>query len=227
MIERPRTRKPERKPLSRGAKLTTIFLVIILAAAGLRAFVCIPFRMNNPAMQNGLYDGDCIWISKVAYKSNVPKVGDLVLFEHPLHPGVKILRRVVATEGQKVEIKGKKVYVNDAPFAELPTVQHSDYRVLPQGYSNRDNDAAQRVPGGQIFVLGDNRDQADDSRSFGFVPLNTVEGKGLFVYFSWKPDPKAPKMESPYITPALHILFYNLINFTGRVRWDRLMIPSK
>jgi signal peptidase I len=227
MIERPRTKKPERRPLSRSTKIALSLLVIILAASGLRVFVCIPYHVNSPAMQNGLYDGDCIWISKAAYKTSVPRVGDLVLFEHPLHPGQKIVRRVIATEGQKVEIKEKKVYINDSPIAELPSVQHFDYRILPQGFSNRDNFPAQRVPGGQIFVLGDNRDQSDDSRNFGFVPVNTVEGKGLFVYFSWKPDPKAPKLKSPYITPAIHIFFYNLININNRLRWDRLFISSK
>jgi signal peptidase I len=151
-----------------------------------------------------------------------PAVGDLVLFEHPLHPGEMLVRRVIATEGQAVEISGKAVYVNGEPFKETSEVQHSDYRILPRDFSNRDYTNPEKVPPGHVYVLGDNRDQAEDSRNFGFVAKNTIEGKGLFIYFSWTPDPKAPKMRPPYIIPALQILFYNIGTFPSRVRWDRL-----
>ncbi|UCE65456.1 MAG: signal peptidase I, partial [Candidatus Zixiibacteriota bacterium] len=121
---------------------------------------------------------------------------------------------------------GKMVYVNGETIAEFPTVQHNDYRILPRDFSNRDYFEAKQVPAGHLFVLGDNRDNAEDSRNFGFVDVQKIDGKGIFVYFSYAPDPNAPRMESPYIIPAIQIFFYNLFHFPSRVRWDRFFASS-
>jgi signal peptidase I len=153
-------------------------------------------------------------------------VGDVVVFDHPFRIDEKLARRVIATEGQTVEIVGKMVYVDDMPFPEPSTVTHTDYRILPSDFSRRDYCPPQQVPSGHIYVLADNRDQSEDSRDFGFIDLNRVHGKATVVYFSWAPDPSAPKMESPYIIPAVQLLFYNLFHFPSRVRWDRFFASS-
>jgi signal peptidase I len=224
MIEKPRKKKKKFKKLSRTQTIIRGILLVVIIGAILRYFVVSPYRMDTKAMQSGLYPGDFLLASKLSYKSAKPQVGDLVLFQHPLLLSKKVVRRVVATEGQSVEIKAKMVYVDGQPFREFQSTLHSDYRILPREFSNRDYMARQQVPPGHIFVLGDNRDDSEDSRNFGFVANSTVEGKGLFVYFSWTPDPSAPKMEPPYIVPAVELFFYNLYNFPTRVRWDRLFI---
>ena len=175
-------------------------------------------------MQGGLLPGDFLLASKLSYKMDKPAVGDLVLMKNPIKIGESLVSRIVALEGQTVEIVGKSVYVDGQPFTEFESIQHSDYRILPKDFSNRDFMPPQLVPPGHIFVLGDNRDNCEDSRSFGSVPNSNILGKGLFVYFSWTPDPSAPKLESPYIVPAIHLFFYNVVNFGSRVRWDRLFI---
>ena len=70
--------------------------------------------------------------------------------------------------------------------------------------------------------MGDNRDDSQDSRFWGCVDKKYIKGKAIFVYFSYEPDPKAPQWKAPYIMEFFEILFYNMFNFPGRLRLDRI-----
>jgi signal peptidase I len=218
--------KKQKGPISRKKELVVGLLLAIAIAVALRIFLLFPTKVNDESMGPGLYAGDFLLCSSIPYRTDSPKPGDLIAFEHPFKVGEKIVRRVIATEGQTVEIVGKMVYVNGEAIVEFPNVQHSDYRILPRDFSNRDYFEARQVPAGHLFVLGDNRDNSEDSRDFGFVDVQKVDGKGILVYFSYAPDPNAPKMKSPYIIPAIQIFFYNLFHFPTRVRWDRFFASS-
>lgn len=219
-------KKRKRRGISRKREAIKAAILIILIAAALRFFLVFPLRVPDEAMQSSFLAGDFILASKIAYKFDAPGQGDIVIFDHPYKPNLRMVRRVIATEGQSVEVVGKTVYIDGEPFREPGTVQHSDYRILPPDFSSRDYCPSQLIPPGQLFVLGDNRDESEDSRDFGPITLDSVYGKSLFVYFSWAPDPNAPEMESPYIIPAIQILFYNLFHFPSRVRWDRFLAGS-
>jgi signal peptidase I len=225
MIEKPKKKKKRAKrKLSRTAEFFKAALIIIVIGTILRIFLITPYEVTDNSMQSSLLPGDFLMTSQLAYRFDKPKAGDLILFEHPLKFGHKLSRRIVAVEGQRVRIEGKVVYIDDKPLPDFATVKHSDTRILPREFSGRDYMPSQIVTPGNVFVLGDNRDQAEDSRDFGLVPTANINGKGLFVYFSWTPDPKAPKMESPYIVPAIQIFFHSLYTFPSRVRWDRFFI---
>ncbi len=103
----------------------------------------------------------------------------------------------------------------------IPSI-HIDPRILPVDYSTRDNFGPAQVPAGHLFVLGDNRDDSQDSRDWGFLDMSYIKGKAIIVYWSWAIDPHAPKFESPYITPLLEIIFYNLGHLTERLRLGRI-----
>jgi len=197
-------------------------IVVILIGLVLRIFIVMPYISDNADMENGLYDGDYLIVSKLSYSSGTPQSGDLVVFEHPFKIGEMKAGRVIATEGQTIEIVDKIVYIDDTPIEDYANVTHSDNRILPETYSNRDYLQPVQVPAGAVYILGDNRDIAEDSRNFGPINVDNVAGRGLFVYWSWRPDPDAPEWESPYIIPAVQILFYNLFHFPSRLRLDRL-----
>lgn len=227
MIQKPkRNKKRKIKKISRKRELIKAVILIALIAATLRALVVFPFKINNDAMLGSFYHGDYVLASKISYKFNAPQAGDIVVFDHPFRAGEGAARRVIAIEGQTVEIVGKMVYVDGEPLSEPIMVQHSDYRILPPDFSNRDYSPPQQVPPAHVYVMGDNRDQSEDSRDFGFIPLSSIRGKALIVYFSWAPDPNAPRMKSPYIIPAIQIVFYNLFHFPSRVRWGRFLTGS-
>ena len=220
------SKKRKKRIVSKKRELIKASVLVLIIATALRVFVVLPYKMPDEAMQNGYYAGDFLIVSKISFKFNHPSVGDIVVFDHPYRPGERLARRVIATAGQTVEIVGKMVYVDDETMSELPSVTHSDYRILPAEFSSRDYRPAQQVPLGQVYVLSDNRDQSEDSRDFGFIDITDIRGKTLFVYLSWAPDPNAPVMESPYIIPAIQIFFYNLFHFPSRVRWSRFMATS-
>ena len=226
MSSRPlRKTRRQKGPISRKKELFLGLAIALAIAVAIRIFLAFPTKVNDRGMEAGLYAGDYLLCSSIPYKTASPKPGDIVVFEHPFKDGVKVTRRVIATGGQTIEIAGKMVYVDGEAINDYPGVRHSDYRILPKDFSGRDYFEAQQVPPGHIFVLGDNRDDeaTEDSREFGFVDVQKIKGKGLMVYFSWAPDPNAPKMESPYIIPAIQIFFYNLFHFPSRIRWDRFL----
>jgi len=215
-------KKKVRKPVSKIKELIKGLVLLILIAAVVRIFLVYPVKVDDSSMQGSLYEGDHLLTSKLSYNSSNPEQGDIVVFDHPFKSDQSRVGRVIAVEGQTVEIAGKIVYVNDEPITEYAGVNHSDIKILPEEFSGRDYFSQIQVPSGEVFILGDNRDDAEDSRNYGTIEIQKIHGKGLFVYFSWKPDPNAPEMESPYIIPAVQIVFYNLFHFPSRIRWGRL-----
>ncbi|MFN3921283.1 MAG: signal peptidase I, partial [Caldimicrobium sp.] len=106
------------------------------------------------------------------------------VFTYPMDKKLDFIKRVIGLPGDTIEIINKKVFVNGKPLKE-PYVQFSDKEIYPKEISPRDNFGPIKVPPGQLFVLGDNRDQSYDSRFWGFVPISSLKGKALIIYFSW------------------------------------------
>jgi signal peptidase I len=197
-------------------------LVALIIAVVLRAFVVQAYRIPTDSMQNTLIPGDYVLVNKLAYQFGDPQPGDVMVFQYPLNPSKDFVKRCIASEGETVEIRDKVVYVDGVATPVPANVSFTDEKVLPAYLSTRDNFGPTVVPPGHLFVLGDSRDNSRDSRDWGFLDKKWLRGKAMFVYFSWKPDPNAPKWESPYILPLLTIPGYNIIHFHERIRWDRL-----
>jgi signal peptidase I len=188
----------------------------------LRTYVVQGYRIPSRSMEDTLCEGDFLLVSKLTYYFHEPKVGDVIVFDYPFNTSKKFIKRIIATEGQIVEIMNKRLYI-DGELAEsrFPS-KHVDYQVFPAEYSNRDNFGPFEIPQGQYCVLGDNRDNSQDSRGWGFLERKHIKGKAFLIYFSWAPDPSAPKWSNPYITSFFEVLFYNLANFPWRTRWERI-----
>ncbi|MCD6162804.1 MAG: signal peptidase I [candidate division Zixibacteria bacterium] len=214
--------KRRKKTLTRHSELIKAALIVFLIGLVLRIFVIFPHHIKIPDMENVLYQGDFLLASQLAYKFTDIKTGDIVVFEHPFKMDELKVGRIVAEGGQTIEILDKSIYIDDEPFADFENIKHVDLNIIPEDYSNRDYVSPVNVPDGAVYILCDNRDVAEDSRDFGVVSIENIKGKGLFVYWSWRPDPNSPEWESPYIFPAIKILFYNLFHFPSRVGWSRI-----
>ena len=94
---------------------------------------------------------------------------------------------MIGVGGDKVEVKDKKVYVNDVPLDEPYTI-YRDAGVIKPGLAPRDNFGPVIVPRNKFFAMGDNRDQSFDSRFWGFVDMEDIKGKAMILYWSWDSD---------------------------------------
>jgi len=199
-----------------------VVLLAILIAFLLRTFVVQAYKIPSSSMEDSLLSGDFILVNKLHYRFKEPEPGEVIVFKYPLNPSKDMVKRVVATEGQTVEIKNKIVYLDGKMVPDPSFAKHADPHILPEDYSTRDNFGPAQVPAGHLFVLGDNRDNSQDSREWGFLDRSFIKGKALIVYWSWARDPHAPKFESPYIIPLFEIIFYNLGHLTERLRLGRI-----
>jgi len=196
------------------------FLVALLIALVVRTLVIQAFKIPSGSMENTLLVGDHIFVNKFIYGYHVPytkgrilefrqpKRADIIVFEFPEDPSKDFIKRVVGTPGDTVEIRQKKVYVNGVPLQE----QYVRYADGPgaEGFppAARDNMLPIKVPPGKLFVMGDNRDRSYDSRFWGYVDMDKVVGKALFIYFSvdWNRD----------------IRWFEVWRWPGFVRWNRI-----
>lgn len=160
-----------------------------------RVFLIQAFRIPSESMRDTLLVGDFLFVTKLDYGAKLPfthirlpgfrspKTGDIIVFQYPLDPSTDFIKRCMATSGQTVEVRHKQVIVDGQPLVE-PYVRHTDPREEPPAVSPRDNRRAERVPTDMLFMMGDNRENSLDGRFWGFVPMDYVKGRALFLYFS-------------------------------------------
>jgi len=168
----------------------------VLIALLIRAFVVQAFKIPSSSMEPTLLVGDYLLVNKFIYGLRIPYTdtkffqfkkpqrGDVIVFIFPLDPSKDFIKRVIGTEGEKVEIIQNKIYINDRsiddPWGHFVT---NDF---PRSFLQRmENFGPVVVPKDSLFVMGDNRDNSEDSRFWGFLRVNAVLGKAFIIYFSW------------------------------------------
>jgi len=189
--------EPDAPPKKSGLRENIEAIVIaILLALFIRTFVVQAFKIPSGSMKETLQIGDHILVNKFIYGVKLPfinkvilpikdpKKEDIIVFRYPENPKLDFIKRVVAVEGDIVEIRSKKLYVNDELITK-PYAIHTDPHIIPGVYNKRDNFGPVEVPPDSLFVMGDNRDNSKDSRFWGFVHLSAVKGKAFMIYWSW------------------------------------------
>jgi signal peptidase I len=148
----------------------------VLIALLLRSFVVEAFKIPSGSMIPTLEIGDHIFVGKFVYDFRKPQRGDVIVFKAPPDPSIDYIKRVVGIEGDKVEVQKGRVYVNgtNAGFGEAQCPPGSHWAC----------DGPIVVPKDQVFVMGDNREDSSDSRFWGYVPLESIKGEALVVWYS-------------------------------------------
>jgi signal peptidase I len=157
--------------------LVDIIETIILSVAlflGIN-MISARIRVESISMQPTLHAGNFVLVNKIAYKLGYPERGDVIVFRYPPDPEqVPYIKRIIGLPGDRVRIFDGKVSVNDQilvePYIAATTHQGGEWT----------------VPENALFVMGDNRNNSSDSRSWGMVPMENVIGKAEVVY--WPPD---------------------------------------
>ncbi len=191
------TNLPKRKSTVR--EYAEAILIALLLALFIRTFVVQAFKIPSGSMKNTLLIGDHILVSKFIYGIKNPFTGatliqvkqpqrkDIVVFKYPVNPSQDYIKRVIGVSGDRIEVKNKKVYVNN----ELQDEKYAiflDNKIIPGNVQKRDNMPPVTVPEGSLFVMGDNRDNSYDSRFWNFVDLKAVKGKAFIFYWSWNKE---------------------------------------
>jgi signal peptidase I len=184
------------KPKSKVKEYLESIIIAILIALFIRTFIVCAYKIPSRSMVPTLLVGDHILVNKFIYGVKIPllrrtilpvsepKRGEIVVFIFPNDRSKDFIKRVIGVAGDKVEIRNKKIFINDKEFKD-PFGVYSDSLILPKSMQPRDNFGPVTVPEKAIFVMGDNRDESLDSRFWGFVDLKDVEGKAFIIYWSW------------------------------------------
>jgi signal peptidase I len=160
------------------------------------------FKIPTGSMENNLLIGDHLLVNKFVFAPTLTgaertllpiepiRRGDIIVFKYPEDPERDFIKRVIGLPGETVEVRNKKVYIDGRPIDEPyvhflfpPEEPEPGVPELPDFNVTR-NYGPVRVPDREYFMMGDNRDNSQDSRYWGFMPAEYVKGKALFVYFS-------------------------------------------
>jgi len=178
--------------------------VAVILAFFVRTFVVQAFKIPTGSMENNLLIGDHLLVNKFVFAPTLTSIekallpidpirrGDILVFKFPEDPTRDFIKRVIGLPGETIEMRNKKVYIDGKPLDE-PYVHFLDPPSDEGGSSAPDADVSDlrsgfppmMVPPDQYFMMGDNRDNSQDSRYWGFMRRDYVKGKALFVYFSF------------------------------------------
>lgn len=220
--------KPTGRTKSMVREYTESIVVAIVLALVIRTFVVQAFKIPSGSMEDTLLIGDHILVNKLAYGLQLPfrhdkfhlfglmdnpERGDIIVFPFPRDPSRDFIKRVVGLPGDRVEIRNHHAYINGEALKE-PYIKLDERAVMhPSRYSHWGPEV---VPPGQLFVMGDNRDNSADSRDWGFLDSTQVKGRAFIIYWSW--DSSQPKFfwlgSVPIPNPKAVLL--------DGIRWNRI-----
>ena len=170
-------------------------LVAFVLAMFIRTFVVQAYKIPSGSMLETLQIGAHLLVNKFLYgvkipftheymiKGKDPKRGDIIVFEYPNNPSIDYIKRIVGVPGDVIEVRDKQLYRNGEKVEES-YIRHSEGDVVQPGV--RDNYGPVTVPEGKYFAMGDNRDDSQDSRFWGFVDRTAIHGRAWIIYWSWE-----------------------------------------
>jgi signal peptidase I len=167
-----------------------VFFVQPTVAAAIKCNLVQAFKIPSGSMLPTIYVGDYILAETKLFIKGDINHGDIVIFNWPEDPSKVFIMRAIALGGDQIEIIDKRVYINEE-FIQEPYVIHNDPRILKGSIGDRDNLGPIIIPDGSIFVLGDNRDESNDSRFWGYVRKENVIGRAISIYWSWDKSKKS------------------------------------
>jgi signal peptidase I len=186
-------------------------IVAVLLALAIRAFVFQAFVIPSGSMLPTLRIGDYLLVNKFVYLFRPIRRGDIIVFKFPQDESRDFIKRVVGLPGETLEIRDRQVFINGRPLRESHAV-YSEPPLLRAPGPYRLGPVV--IPPGHLFVMGDNRDNSLDSRSWGMLEDAKVVGEASLIYFSIR------STDIPYDTLLPRIL-YAMVH-PSLMRWHRI-----
>jgi signal peptidase I len=160
-------------------------LILVLIT---RTFIFQAFKIPSASMENTLLIGDHILVNKSLYFDRIPGLGfslfptrdpqrrDIMVFKFPNEPTKDYIKRLIGVGGDTVTVRRPYLFIN----GQLMDEQYAVYK-----YDLKRKDGDFHVPQGKTFMMGDNRDNSEDSRFWGYLDRDLIKGKAFIIYFSW------------------------------------------
>jgi signal peptidase I len=201
------------------------FVITAIIALFATTFTVQAFKIPTGSMETNLLIGDHLLVNKFVYGLHSgflskllpyknPSRGDVIVFKYPNGPETAYVKRLIGMPGDKVEVIGRTVFINDQPLKESYT------RFIDPG-SVDDHKGPFFIPQDQYFAMGDNRDNSQDSRYWGTVPRDYLCGKALVIYWSFE-TPRDEYLQTS--VPDRAKQYFDVVrNFITKTRWKRTL----
>lgn len=215
-------------------------VVAVILALFIRTFVVQAFKIPTGSMEQNLLIGDHLLVNKFVFsptatdaeRSLLPVTsinrGDVIVFKYPEDPERDFIKRVIGLPGDVVEVRHKRVYIDGRPLDE-PYVYYlrpSSAAASPFGVADlREQYGPVTVPPSEYFVMGDNRDNSQDSRYWGFLPRDLVKGRALVIYWSYESG--ADELYATGSGSVIRRLWSGITDFFTHSRWERFLHPIR
>jgi len=215
------SRKSDSRTWSGFKSIASTLLFVWLITHHIAQATVVPTESMSPT----ILVGDHFFLDKVAFPANYPqalqkflptrtiKRGEIVAFWSPVTPDLRLVKRVIGLPGETIELRNRIVYINGRKLDE-PYAVYTDSQNIPR----RDDMTAMTIPADAFFMMGDNRDNSNDSRFWGVAQREAIIGTPLFVYWSYDGGPYRANMTwvdlgKSYASVATH--------FFSNTRWLR------
>lgn len=227
---------------STGREYFESIVIAVILALFVRTFVVQAFKIPSGSMENNLLIGDHLLVNKFVFgpaetgleRALLPMTPlrrrDIVVFKYPEQPDRDLIKRVIGLPGETVELRDKKVYIDGQPldepyvhFLEPPRGEAGMHEVT--SYDVRERYGPVTVPANQYFVMGDNRDNSEDSRYWGFLPRDLVKGKAFVIYWSYEAEREDYEAEDA--GTILKNLGSVVLHFFTKTRWNRILQATR
>lgn len=215
-------------------------VVAVILALFIRTFVVQAFKIPTGSMEQNLLIGDHLLVNKFVFSPTATDAergllpvtsinrGDVIVFKYPEDPERDFIKRVIGLPGDVVEVRHKRVYIDGRPLDE-PYVYYlrpPSAAASPFGVADlREQYGPVTVPPSEYFVMGDNRDNSQDSRYWGFLPRDLVKGRALVIYWSYESG--ADELYATGSGSVIRRLWSGITDFFTHSRWERFLHPIR
>jgi signal peptidase I len=213
-------------------------VIAVILALFIRTFVVQAFKIPTGSMERNLLIGDHLLVNKFVFgpaetgaerlllPTKDVRRGDVIVFKYPEGPERDFIKRIIGLPGETVQVRAKNVLINGQPIDEPYVRYEQPPAALPErdevtSFDVREEYGPVTVPADSYFVMGDNRDNSEDSRYWGFLPREYIKGRALVVYWSYEAG-RADYLQDDTLGGQVGGIFSVITHFFTRTRWDRL-----
>jgi signal peptidase I len=210
-------------------------IIAVILALFVRTWAVQAFKIPTGSMENNLLIGDHLLVNKMVFGPTASALErtllpvrdirrrDIVVFKYPDEPERDFIKRVIGLPGDTLELRNKRVYINGQPLDEsyVHFLESASNVAEVTSFDVRERYGPVKVPEGQYFVMGDNRDNSQDSRYWGFLPRHYIKGKALMIYWSYDTGPE--EYVGNGVAATIKRVFSVVTHFFTRTRWERIL----